>query len=155
MCKRSIADSVAKSCSCSNPDYSWAVAGLDDEIDSLYDGEPTLGRMLEATVRYNFDEIKSQICSLTNDNPPVFGMQNICVCKLPDKQYCYLPAKIAEFQAADAALVRVPLWELCSADGTTNEVEGAILPYWKHEPGEFMVHSAMQLATQMITSTLR
>ena len=152
MCKRSITDSVAKSCDCSNPDYSWAAAGLDDEIDSLYDGEPTLGRMLEATVGwYNFDEIKSQICSLTNDILLVFEMQNICVCKLPDKQFCYLPAKIAEFQAADAALVRVPLWELCSADGTTNEVEGAILPYWNHEPGEFMLHSAMQLATQMIT----
>lgn len=81
MCKRSIADSAAKSCDCSNPDYSWAVAGLDDEIDSLYDGEPTLGRMLEATVGwYNFDEIKSQICSLTNDILPVFEMQDICVC---------------------------------------------------------------------------
>lgn len=152
MCKRSIADSMAKSCDCSNPDYSWAVADLDDETDWLYDGEPTLGRMLEATVGwYNFDDIKSQIYSLTKDILPVFGMQNICVCKLPDKQYCYLPAKTAEFQAADAALVRVLLWELCSADGTTNEVEGAILPYWNHEPGEFMLHSAMQLETQMIT----
>lgn len=155
MCKRSIADSATQSCDCSFPDNSRAVANMNAVINdqgSPYDGEPSLGRMLEATVGwYNFDEIKSQICSLTNDPLPVFEMQNICVCKLPNKQFCYLPAKIAEFQAADAALVRVPLWELCSADGTTNEVEDAILTYWNHEPGEFMLHSAMQLATRMIT----
>ena len=83
MCKRSIADSATQSCDCSFPDNSRAVANMNAVINDQgppYDGEPSLGRMLEATVGwYNFDEIKSQICSLTNDPLPVFEMQNICV----------------------------------------------------------------------------
>ena len=131
MCKRPSADSVAQSCDCSFPANSRVVADLNGEMDSLYDGEAILGQMLKAAVSSNLaeqmDEIKPQICSLTNSLLPVFEMENICVCKLPDKQYCYLPEKIAELQAADEALERVPDWELCSALGITNEVEGTII----------------------------
>lgn len=153
MCKRSIADCVPQSCDCSFPDNSWAVVDMNaaiDEIDSFY-ASGTLGRMLEATATDDMDEIKPQICSLTNDILPVFELQNICICKQPDKQYCYLPSKIAELQAADEALERVPDWECCSAAGITNEVPGTIIRTWDHEPGNMMLHSAMQLATRMIT----
>lgn len=154
MCKRSTADSVAQSCECSFPDNSWAVADMNaaiDEIDSLY-ARGTLGRMLETDATNTIEEIIGpQICSLTNDILPVFAMENICVCKQPDKQYCYLPAKIAELQAADEALERVPDWECCSALGITNQVPGTIIPTWNHAPGQLMLRSAMQLATRMIT----
>lgn len=156
MCKKSIDDSVAESCDCSNPDYPWTVdaepKNTIEEVYELFNGNPTIGAMLEV-YDDELDQIAPLICSLTNDVLPLFDEQNVCVCVFPDKQYCYLPENIAEMKAAEEELGnnKVPDWELCSMDGITNRLEGSLLPHWDHDIGESMLRSAMQLATRMIT----
>lgn len=96
-----------------------------------HDEEPTLGELVAAGGA--LDEIKAQICGLTNGIHPLFDEKNICVCQNADRRYCYLPEKIAELESA------------------TDKLEGALEPHWEHALGGFMLHSAMQLATRLIT----
>lgn len=79
------------------------------------------------------EEIKSQICGLTNELHPLFDEQNICVCRNADRRYCYLPEKIAELESA------------------TDKIKGALELHCDHALGNFMLRSAMQLATRLTT----
>jgi hypothetical protein len=133
MCKRSFSDFAARPSKRITTRNSRPVAASKAAVtESIEDGEePTLGELMAAGG--TLEEIKSQICGLTNDLHPLFDKQNICVCKNADRRYCFLPEKIAELESA------------------ADEIEGALEPHWEHGLGEFMLYSAMQLATRMIT----
>jgi len=133
MCKRSFSDFAARPSKRITTRNSRAVANsnADAPEDIHNEQEPTLGELMAAGG--TLEEIKSQICGLTNDLHPIFDKQNICVCKNADRRFCYLPEKIAELESA------------------TDEIEGSLEPHWDHALGDFMLHSAMQLATRLIT----
>jgi hypothetical protein len=134
MCKRSFSDFAARPSKRPTTRNSRAVAGSKAAAAAAkinHDEEPTLGDLKAAGG--TLSEIKSQICGLTNDLHPLFDDQNICVCKNIDRRYCYLPEKIAELESA------------------TDEIKGAIEPHWDHALGDYVLRSAMQLATRIIT----
>ena len=87
MCKKSIDDSVAESCDCSNPDYPWTVdaepKNTIEEVYELFNGNPTIGAMLEV-YDDELDQVAPLIFSLTNDVLPLFDEQNVCVARRRD-----------------------------------------------------------------------
>lgn len=133
MCKRSFSDFAARpSKRITTRNIRPVAVSKAAATENIENGrEPILGELMAAGG--TLEEIKSQICGLTNELHPLFDEQNICVCKNADRQYCFLPKKIAELESAAGA------------------IEGALEPHWEHGLGEFMLYSAMQLATRLIT----
>ena len=127
MCKRSFHAFAAR------PKKREAVADSKVTFDesTQYDEELTIREMIAAGG--DLEQIKSSLCGLTNDLHPIFDEKNICVCKNKVEDYCYLPKKLAELEAA------------------TDKIKGSLEPTWSHPLENLVLRSAMQLATRFIT----
>jgi hypothetical protein len=133
MCKRSFSVFVArpkKPITTRNSRAVVDVKAASIESDG-YDEDPTLRELKDAGGTP--ESIKSRLCNLTNDLHPVFDARNICVCKNRDRRDCYLPDKVTALESA------------------TDKLEGSLEPHWDRPLGNFMIHSALQLATRVIT----
>ena len=132
MCKRSFSAFVAQ------PNKRKAFANSEAHVDDTIQ-QTIRQRANELTIREmiaaggDLEQIKSSICGLTNDLHPIFDKKNICVCKNVNDEYCYLPKKVAELEAA------------------TDKIEGSLEPTCGHPLENPVFRAALQLATRFIT----